>query len=288
MAAVELRNVTKRYGEGTVALDDVSLAVEAGEFVVLLGPSGAGKSTLLRVLNGLTAPTDGTVRVNGRAPGGGSESDVGMVFQLHYLVESLSAYGNALTGALSRTGTLRSLLSLYPTEDKRAALRALETVGLLGEARQRAGSMSGGQKQRVGIARALVQEPQLLLADEPVSSLDPKAARDVMRYMKRAARERELTTVTSLHQVNIAREFGDRFVGIRDGEVVFDGDRDALTMAVVDDIYYEDGAAPDHAAGDAVAAPSDAAAGEARPGTGAEPRADAEFGSSTATGGDEA
>jgi phosphonate transport system ATP-binding protein len=130
---------------------------------------------------------------------------------------------------------------MYPEEDKRAALEALDTVGLLDEAGQRAGSMSGGQKQRVGIARALVQQPDLLLADEPVSSLDPKAAKDVMRYMKEAAKERDLTTIASLHQVNIAREFGDRFLGIRDGELVFDGDREDLTMDVVDEIYYGEG-----------------------------------------------
>ncbi|MFC6938786.1 phosphonate ABC transporter ATP-binding protein [Salinirubellus sp. GCM10025818] len=237
MPAVSLQNVTKIYGEDTVALDGVSFDVESGEFVVVLGPSGAGKSTLLRILNGLTPPTSGTVRVNDR-PVGEAGSEVGMVFQLHYLIESMSAYRNALTGSLGRTGPLRSLLTLNPRTDKRAALEALETVGLLGEAEQRAGSMSGGQKQRVGIARALVQNPGLLLADEPVSSLDPKAARDVMGYMKRAAEERDLTTLASLHQVNIAREFGDRFVGIRDGRVLFDGDRDDLSMDVVDDLYY--------------------------------------------------
>jgi phosphonate transport system ATP-binding protein len=241
MPAVHLDGVTKRYGEDTVALRDVSLSIEEGEFVVLLGPSGAGKSTLLRILNGLTTPTEGTVGVNGRRPGSGTESSVGMVFQMHYLIESTSAYKNALTGALGRAGTLRSLLTLYSRADKRAALEALDTVGLLGEADQRAGSMSGGQKQRVGIARALVQDPALLLADEPVSSLDPKAARDVMGYLKRAASERNLTSVTSLHQVNIAREFGERFVGLRDGEVIFDGDREALTMDAVDRIYYGEG-----------------------------------------------
>jgi phosphonate transport system ATP-binding protein len=238
MATVELNDVTKRYGEDTVALRDVSLVVEEGEFVILLGPSGAGKSTLLRVLNGLTQPTEGTVSVEGRDPVSGVGADVGMVFQMHYLIESSSAYRNAMTGALSRTGTIRSFLSMYDQPDKRAGLEALDTVGLFDQAEQRAGSMSGGQKQRVGIARALVQDPELLLADEPVSSLDPKAARDVMRYLKRAATDRGLTTVTSLHQVNIAREFGDRFVGLRDGEVVFDGDADDLTMEKVDDIYY--------------------------------------------------
>ncbi len=240
MNAVELTNVRKEYGEDTVALRDVSLSIEQGEFVVLLGPSGAGKSTMLRVLNGLTAPTEGQVSVGGADPLDRSGETVGMVFQMHYLIESMSAYRNALTGALARAGTVRSILTMYDESDKRAALRALDTVGLLDEARQRAGSMSGGQKQRVGIARALVQDPALLLADEPVSSLDPKAARDVMSYLKQAADERDLTTVTSLHQVNIAREFGDRFVGIRDGEVIFDGDGDDLTMAVVDEIYYGD------------------------------------------------
>jgi phosphonate transport system ATP-binding protein len=237
MPAVSLQNVTKIYGEDTVALRDVTFDIEQGEFVVVLGPSGAGKSTLLRILNGLTAPTSGTVRINDR-PVGAAGSEVGMVFQMHYLIESMSAYRNALTGALGRTNTLSSVLQMNPKADKRAALDALDTVGLLEEAEQRASSMSGGQKQRVGIARALVQDPALLLADEPVSSLDPKAARDVMSYMKRAAEERELTTLASLHQVNIAREFGDRFIGIRDGEVFFDGSREELSMEVVDDLYY--------------------------------------------------
>ncbi|WP_255195097.1 phosphonate ABC transporter ATP-binding protein [Halorarius litoreus] len=236
MPVVSLSDVRKVYGEDTVALDDVSFDIDQGEFVVILGPSGAGKSTLLRVLNGLTTPTSGEVTINDHRPG--ARSEVGMVFQMHYLIESMSAYRNALTGALSRAGWVRSLLTAYHRPDKESALRALDTVGLLDEAEQRAGSMSGGQKQRVGIARALVQDPELLLADEPVSSLDPKAARDVMSYMKRAAEERNLTTVASLHQVNIAREFGDRFIGIRDGEVVFDGTREELSMDVVDDLYY--------------------------------------------------
>jgi len=237
MPSIEFDNVSKIYGEDTVALDDVSFTIEEGEFVILLGPSGAGKSTMLRVLNGLTMPTEGEVRVGGNEVGR-NRSGVGMVFQEHYLIESKSAFGNALTGALSRNGLLRSALGLHSEADKITALEALQTVGLLDEAGQRAESMSGGQKQRVGIARALVQEPNILLADEPVASLDPKAARDVMRYLKRAADEQELTTVTSLHQVNIAREFGDRFLGIRDGEVIFDGDADDLTMDEMDEIYY--------------------------------------------------
>lgn len=239
MPAVTFDNVTKIYGEDTVALQGIDIEVEEGEFVVLLGPSGAGKSTFLRVLNGLTQPTEGTVEINGQVPGG-ARKEVGMVFQEHYLVESMSAFQNALTGALARNGFWRSILTWQRTDDKRAALEALQTVGLLEEAGQRAGSMSGGQKQRVGIARALVQQPSLLLADEPVASLDPKAARDVMGYMKQAAQERNLTAITSLHQVNIARAFGERFVGLRDGDIVFDGAKEDLTMDVVSDIYYEE------------------------------------------------
>jgi len=249
MPAVTFDDVTKVYGEETVALRDVSVEIGDGEFVVLLGPSGAGKSTLLRVLNGLTEPTGGEVTVGGR-PAGRTRNDVGMVFQEHYLIESTSAFRNALTGALSRTGLVRSLLTWHDEADKRVALEALDTVGLLDAAGQRAGSMSGGQKQRVGIARALVQQPDLLLADEPVASLDPKAGREVMEYMKRAADERDLTAVASLHQVKIAREFGERFLGIRDGEVVFDGRREDLTMGTVDDIYYGAGGRDgDHATG---------------------------------------
>jgi len=283
MPAVTFDNVTKIYGEDTVALRGIDVEIEAGEFVVLLGPSGAGKSTLLRVLNGLTQPTEGTVEINGEVPGGARE-EVGMVFQEHYLIESMSAFQNALTGALARNGFWRSILTWQRTDDKRAALEALETVGLLEEAGQRAGSMSGGQKQRVGIARALVQKPSLLLADEPVASLDPKAARDVMGYMRQAAQERDLTAVTSLHQVNIAREFGDRFLGIRDGEVVFDGDREDLTMDVVDEIYYGEGAGDEavSTAGDVPPDPTERDGPADAPPTGsAEPPATAEAAEAT-------
>ncbi|SEW21195.1 phosphonate ABC transporter ATP-binding protein [Halobacterium jilantaiense] len=244
MPSIEFENVTKIYDEDTVALDDVSFTIPEGEFVILLGPSGAGKSTMLRVLNGLTTPTEGTARVGGQEIKK-NRSEVGMVFQEHYLLESKTAFGNALSGALSRNGLVRSALGMHDEYDKVNALEALQTVGLLDEAGQRAESMSGGQKQRVGIARALVQEPKIVLADEPVASLDPKAARDVMRYLKKAASKQDLTTVTSLHQVNIAREFGDRFLGIRDGEVIFDGDADDLTMEEMDRIYYGDTAESD-------------------------------------------
>jgi phosphonate transport system ATP-binding protein len=237
MSTLTVRNLTKRYGDVT-ALDDVSFSVESDEFVVLLGQSGAGKSTLLRCINGLTAPTNGTIKIGGEESTG-SRSDVAMVFQQHNLVEELSAFANALTGSLNRTGFVRSVLEQNDETDQLRALDALQTVGLLNEADQRVAHMSGGQQQRVGISRALVQNPQLMLADEPVASLDPASAERVMEYLRKASRKYGIATLTSLHQVNIARYFGDRFIGLRDGSIVFDGGKKELTRAVIDDLYGE-------------------------------------------------
>lgn len=235
MSTIQVTNLSKSYGD-VQALKDVSFTIPDGEFVVLLGMSGAGKSTLLRCLNGITKPTDGSITIDDEEVRG-PRNDVAMIFQQHYILQQMSAYSNALTGALGRTGFVESLFGLYDEADKHEALRALDTVGLLDEANQRAGNMSGGQQQRVGIARALVQEPNLLLADEPVASLDPASAETVMRYIREAADERNLSTVASLHQVNIAREFGERFLGMKDGELVFDGYREDFTVDVIDDIY---------------------------------------------------
>lgn len=233
---LEVRDLTKRYNE-TVAVDELTFDIPEGEFVVVLGPSGAGKSTLLRLINGLEKPTEGSILLNGDEVGG-SLSEIAMVFQGHNIIEGMSAYKNALTGALSETGTLDSILTRYDHRKKQLALESLDTVGLLDESQQRTGSMSGGQRQRVGIARALVQEPDVLLADEPVASLDPKSAREVMSYMKEAAEERGLTVIANLHQVKIAREFGERYIGMRDGSLVVD--EEDLDMDMVDEIYYGD------------------------------------------------
>jgi phosphonate transport system ATP-binding protein len=234
---LRVQDLTKEFGD-TTALSNVSFEVPEGSFAVVLGESGAGKSTLLRVLNGLTEPTSGSVYLDDQEITG-SRSDVGMVFQQHNLVDELSAYDNALTGTFNRTGYLRSLFNLQPTADRELALEALDTVGLLDEADQKVDSMSGGQQQRVGIARALVQRPTLLLADEPVASLDPASAETVMTYVRETARERDLTTLASLHQVNIAREFGEQFIGMRDGEAVFVGSRSELTPSILEEIYGE-------------------------------------------------
>ncbi|WP_248895720.1 phosphonate ABC transporter ATP-binding protein [Haloplanus halobius] len=234
---LRVQDVTKEYGD-TTALSDVSFEIPDGSFAVLLGESGAGKSTLLRILNGLTEPTSGSVYLDGQKITN-SRSDIGMVFQQHNLVDELSAYDNALTGTFNRTGFLRSLLNVQPAEDRELALEALDTVGLLDEAGQKVDRMSGGQQQRVGIARALVQQPALLLADEPVASLDPASAETVMTYFRETAKKRDLTTLASLHQVNIAREFGEQFIGLKEGEVMFTGSRSELTSSILKEIYGE-------------------------------------------------
>jgi phosphonate transport system ATP-binding protein len=251
MSTLTVDDLTKRYGD-VVALEDVSFEIE-DEFAVLLGESGAGKSTMLRCVNRLTEPTEGGVYLNDEEITG-SRADVGMIFQQHNLVDGVSAYLNALTGSLNRVSIARSLFQWQSRSDKVRALDALETVGLLDEAHQRVSQMSGGQQQRVGIARAVVQDPQLLLADEPVASLDPSSAETVMGYLKKAASKHDVTALVSLHQVNIAAYFGERFIGLRDGRVVFDVEREDLTPDLIDELYGSVetvGLAEDHGSADA-------------------------------------
>lgn len=235
MSKVVVDGLTKRYGD-VLALDDVSFEVPPGEFVIILGVSGSGKSTLLRCMSALTRPTTGEIRIDGE-PMIAPRSEVAMIFQQHNIIGDMTAYSNALSGSMSRSSFVESFLQLQSDEEKYRALDALDTVGLLDEAEQKARRMSGGQQQRVGIARALVQRPEVLLADEPVASLDPGSAQEVMRYLQSSTLERDLTTFISLHQVNIARKFGERFIGLRDGEKVFDGYRDELTIDAIDEIY---------------------------------------------------
>ncbi|VTT87048.1 Phosphonate ABC transporter ATP-binding protein (TC 3.A.1.9.1) [Halorubrum sp. DM2] len=235
MSSITVDGLTKRFGE-TVALDNVSFEIPEGEFVIVLGVSGSGKSTLLRCMNGLETPTEGEIRI-GDTPVTEPRPDIAMIFQQHNIIEQMNAYSNALTGSLNRNTFVDSLFQRQSEADKLQALDALDTVGLLDEAQQNAQQMSGGQQQRVGIARALVQDPTLLLADEPVASLDPGSSQQVMGYLRTAAAERGLTAVISLHQVNLARKFGERFIGLRDGQKVFDGYRDEFDMDVIDQIY---------------------------------------------------
>lgn len=240
---VELDGVSKSFGT-TVALDDVSLAVAPGEMVVLLGLSGSGKSTLLRHLVGLESPSSGQLRVLGQpvAELRGKElrllrSQVGFVFQQFELVPSLTVLENVLTGALARLRGPRLGLLTYRRSLRLAALEHLDRVGLLTQAYQRSDTLSGGQQQRVAIARALMQDPKILLADEPVASLDPESSAQVMALIRQIATEAGLTVLCSLHQVDLALGWADRIVGLRDGRVVRDSAAADVTQADAMDIY---------------------------------------------------
>jgi len=242
VAALRVVDCAVTYANGVAALQRTSLTFGAGEFVVLLGPSGAGKSTLLRCLNGLVTPTQGHVvsaefgdislKANLRA----HRRRCGMVFQQHHLIGRQSVLANVLMG---RLGYRRSFASFFPwsQDDKMLALRAIERVGLLDRALHRADQLSGGQQQRVGVARALVQAPSLLLADEPVASLDPATAERLLGLLRDVCKSDGLTAVVSLHQVEFAKQFADRIVGLHAGQVVFDGAPTALTEQQVSHIY---------------------------------------------------
>ncbi len=230
------------YGNGTRALSPTSLKFVQGEFVVLLGASGAGKSTLLRALNGLVSPSSGAVM----AAGVGDLShaahlrlhrrSTGMIFQQHHLIGRLSVLDNVLIGRLGYHSALATLVP-WSLVEKEGALAALERVGLLDRALDRADQLSGGQQQRVGIARALVQGPKLLLADEPIASLDPATAEDLLTLLHGICRSDGLTLIVSLHQVEFARKFADRIVGLQGGAVVFDSTPAELTSALAESLY---------------------------------------------------
>lgn len=240
---VTLTGLTKDF-DRTRALNGVNLTVVKGEVVVLLGLSGSGKSTLLRHIDGLEKPTQGGVIVLGESVPSLRPKDlrrlrgrVAMIFQQFELVPSLTVVENVLTGALARVNGPRLGLAMWPKSLRREALTHLERVGLLHRAYNRADQLSGGQQQRVAIARALMQNPEVLLADEPVASLDPESAGVVMNLIREIAAERGLTVVCSLHQVDLALGWGDRIVGLRHGEVVLDTPATGLSKAQVMEIY---------------------------------------------------
>ncbi|MGW8423010.1 phosphonate ABC transporter ATP-binding protein [Comamonas sp. HJ-2] len=249
---ISIRNLRKSYGSNHV-LNGIDMDVKAGEFVVMLGLSGAGKSTLLRCMNGLNQPDSGQLQVGGidlmrRHSRRELARHVAMVFQHHNLVQRLSVRKNVLTGRLGQVGTLASVLQLFKQSDIALADACLQRVGLAHKADERTEALSGGQMQRVGIARALAQQPQLILADEPVASLDPKTARSVLQYLRDATRELGIAVVCNLHQVDYAREFGDRIVGLSQGRMVFDGVPAMLDEAALNAIYSGEPQPAGHAA----------------------------------------
>jgi phosphonate transport system ATP-binding protein len=258
---IEVRGLTKAYG-GVLALRGLDLRVSGSELCVVLGPSGAGKSTLLRCINRLTEPTSGEILVAGNPPPRNRAGlrdlrrHIGMIFQDHNLVPRLSVLKNVLTGRLATMPSIAAALQIFPRADIDIALEALRRVDLASRANGRADRLSGGQQQRVGIARALAQQPQVILADEPVASLDPKSARVVLDDLRRAAHELRIAVLCNLHQVEYAMEFADRIVGICDGRVVFDGAPAALDDAALTRIYPGLEAEISYASLDARRAPS--------------------------------
>ena len=227
---IEFENVDVTYPGGLKALKNVSLTIETGELVVIVGLSGAGKSTLLRAINGFVPITAGSVKVDGVEVRGADaktlrelRSNIGMIFQTFNLVNRTSVINNVLMGRLSKVPRWRSMLGLWPASERELALQALERVEIVEKAYVRASDLSGGQQQRVGIARALAQQPTVILADEPVASLDPVTSHTVMRDLRRINRELEITTIINLHFLDLARSYGQRLVGLRDGQLVYDG-----------------------------------------------------------------
>lgn len=237
------------YPNGTVALQETSIGFADGELTVLLGPSGAGKSTLLRTLNLLVRPSSGAVK--SRSHGALSDTakirahrrDTAMIFQQHQLIGRMSALHNVLMSRLGRHSFWRTLIGFSEAE-RRLALTCLERVGLFDKALTRCDSLSGGQQQRVGIARALAQEPKLILADEPVASLDPASSKRILNVLRRISIEDQIPAIVSLHQLDYAKEFADRIIGLAGGEIVFDGPPAELTDDTLTRIYGATGQDP--------------------------------------------
>ena len=244
---LSVRGLTKTYAAGDRALDDVSFEVPAGQVVGLIGPSGAGKSTLIRCINRLVEPTGGSVHLGdmeltGLGTGGlrRARRRIGMIFQEYALVERLSVMENVLSGRLGYVPFWRSFLRRYPVKDVEQAYRLLERVGLTDHADKRADALSGGQRQRVGIARALEQDPELLLVDEPTASLDPKTSRQIMRLITEVCAERGLPAIINIHDVVLAQRFTERLIGLQKGRIVFDGPPSALDDSVLTTIYGDE------------------------------------------------
>ncbi len=242
-----ITDLVKFYPTGQSALAGVSITVDKPQVVAIIGPSGAGKSTLIRCVNRLVEPTSGQIVLDGVEVTAMSRREVrkvrrrmGMIFQEYNLVERLTVMENVLSGCLGYVSFWRAYRRNYPARDVAAAFELLDRVGLTGYQDTRADALSGGQRQRVGIARALMQRPDLLLVDEPTASLDPKTARQIMRIIVELAHERGTPALVNLHDVQLAQSFADRIVGLREGKIVFDGAADGLDHQVLTDIYGEE------------------------------------------------
>lgn len=245
MAVLEVKNLRNRYSRsGPEVLKDISFSVEADDFLAIIGPSGAGKSTLIRCINRLVEPTGGEVFLNGANITKMSQRklrkarrSMGMIFQEFNLVDRMSVMDNVLSGRLGYVGTFRSMLRMYPKKEIQKALELLNRVGLSDFVDKRADELSGGQRQRVGIARALIQEPNLLLVDEPTSSLDPKISREVMSMIKEMSEEAGVPVLCNIHDVELALEFSNKVIGLQDGVKMFEGPTTKVDKATLEEIY---------------------------------------------------
>ena len=245
MPLLEVRDLTARYSKsGPEILKGISFDVEADDFFAIIGPSGAGKSTLIRCINRLVQPTGGTLRFDGQditalsgRPLRTLRRDIGMIFQEFNLIDRMSVMDNVLSGRLGYTGNLRTLFRSFPRSDVQLALEMLYRVGLQDQIDKRADELSGGQRQRVGIARALMQNPKLLLLDEPTSALDPKISREVMGLIKSMASEFGVPCLCNIHDVSLAMEFCNKIIGLQDGVKMFDGPASDMDQARLDEIY---------------------------------------------------
>ncbi|GAA0400599.1 phosphonate ABC transporter ATP-binding protein [Paenibacillus motobuensis] len=241
---IELRNVTKTYPNGTKGLNQINLTVEKGEFIAIVGLSGAGKSTLLRSINRLHDITNGEILIDGKSitTAKGKElrmirRDIGMIFQSFNLVKRTTVLRNVLAGRVGHHSVLRTLLGLFPKEDIDLAFEALDRVNIVQKAYVRADELSGGQQQRVAIARVLSQKAKIILADEPVASLDPLTTKQVMDDLKRINMDLDITTIVNLHSIDLARQYATRIIGLQGGEVVFDGPVSEATDERFAEIY---------------------------------------------------
>ncbi len=241
---IKFNNVAKTYPNGTKALSGVNLEINKGEFISIIGLSGAGKSTILRTINRMHEITEGTIHMNGVDISSykGKElrkyrSKIGMVFQSFNLVNRTTALNNVLTSKAANMSTLKTLLGMYSEEDKIHALECLDKVGLFDKAYSRVDQLSGGQRQRVALARTLAQNPDIILADEPVASLDPVTAKDVMDDFKKINEELNITVFANMHHVDVALEYATRVIGIKAGEVVFDGKPQDVNETILEQIY---------------------------------------------------
>ena len=241
---LEIKNLTKVYEGGVQALDNVSFSVEQGEFLAVIGLSGSGKSTLLRCINRLVEPTEGQIIWNGVDITSANQSElrlirrkIGMVFQHFNLVERSQVITNVLSGRLGYINPALSLINRFPESDTEAALKQLERVEIADQAYKRADELSGGQQQRVGIARAMVQEPEMILADEPVASLDPVLAHSIMQYLEKINQEDGVTVLCSLHFLDLVHRYADRAIALNEGKLMFDGTPQAIDDEKFKEIY---------------------------------------------------